>query len=141
MFLSPQPYLPIATLRAVLSYPGPETVFSDEKMGEALKLVGLEYLGGQLDATDHWEKRLSSGEQQRLAIARVLLHEPRWLFLDDATAALDEDSERRIYALLEERLPRAAVISIAHRPSVLRYHARRWTLVPHADGPAQLQAA
>jgi putative ATP-binding cassette transporter len=141
MFLSPQPYLPIATLRAALSYPGPETAFSDEQLSEALKLVGLDHLAGQLETTDHWEKRLSSGEEQRLAIARVLLHEPRWLFLDDATASLDEDAEKRLYGLLKERLPHSAVISIAHRPSVLRYHERRWTLVPHPDGPAELRAA
>ena len=98
-------------------------------------------LAGRLDEIDHWEKRLSAGEQQRIGIARALLHEPRWLFLDDATAALDEQAERRVYALLEERLPSAAVISIAHRPSVARYHARRWTLIPHPDGPAELQAA
>src|SRR5262249_46038505 len=141
MFLSPQPYLPIAPLRAVVSYPDPESSFGDEKIREALRSVGLAYLGDQLDETDHWEKRLSDGEQQRLAIARVLLHEPQWLFLDQATAALDEDAESRIYGLLTERLPRAALISIAHRPSVARYHTRRWTLVPHPDGPAQLQAA
>jgi putative ATP-binding cassette transporter len=56
-------------------------------------------------------------------------------------AALDEDAEGRIYALLTERLPRASIVSIAHRPSVERHHARRWMLVPHPDGPAELQAA
>jgi vitamin B12/bleomycin/antimicrobial peptide transport system ATP-binding/permease protein len=141
MFLSPQPYLPIATLRAALSYPSPDASFSDEKIREALQRVGLGRLANQLDETDHWEKRLSGGEQQRLAIARALVHEPSWLFLDDATAALDEEAERQIYALLAERLPHAAVVSIAHRPSVARYHARRWTLVPHPGGPAELQAA
>jgi vitamin B12/bleomycin/antimicrobial peptide transport system ATP-binding/permease protein len=141
MFLPQQPYLPIANLRSVMSYPRPETSFPDEKIREALKRVGLANLADRLDETDHWEKRLSSGEQQRIAIARALLHEPSWLFLDDATAALDEEAERRLYALLEERLPRAAVISIAHRPSVLTYHARRWMLVPQPDGPAQLKAA
>ncbi|TMA31989.1 MAG: ABC transporter ATP-binding protein/permease [Deltaproteobacteria bacterium] len=141
MFVSPQPYLPIAPLRAALTYPAPETTFSDEKIREALQLVGLTNLAGELDTTDHWEKRLSGGEQQRLAIARVLLHEPQWLFLDDATASLDEEAERLMYALLAERLPRSAIVSIAHRPSVARYHTRRWTLVPHPGGPAELKAA
>src|SRR5439155_8824088 len=141
MFVSPQPYLPIAPLRAALTYPAPETTFSDEKIREALQLVGLTNLAGELDATDHWEKRLWGGEQQRLAMARVLLHEPQWLFLDDATASLDEEAERLMYALLAERLPRSAIVSIAHRPSVARYHTRRWTLVPHPGGPAELKAA
>jgi vitamin B12/bleomycin/antimicrobial peptide transport system ATP-binding/permease protein len=141
MFLSPQPYLPIGTLRAALSYPALESSFSDETMHEALKQVELGDLSGRLDEVDHWEKRLSAGEQQRLGIARALIHEPRWLFLDDATAALDEQAERHVYTLLKERLPDAAVISIAHHASVAPYHERRWTLVPHPGGPAQLQAA
>jgi putative ATP-binding cassette transporter len=141
MLLSQQPYLPIGTLRSALSYPAPETSFSDEKIREALKLVELDDLAGRLDEIDHWEKRLSAGEQQQIGIARALLHEPRWLFLDDATAALDEPAERSVYALLEERLPSAAVISIAHHPSVARYYARRWTLIPQPGGPAELRAA
>jgi putative ATP-binding cassette transporter len=141
MFLSQQPYLPIGTLRSALAYPGPDSSFSDEKIREALRLVGLDGLAGRLDEFDHWEKRLSAGEEQRIGVARALLQEPRWLFLDDATAALDEQAERRVYALLKERLPEASVISIAHRPSVVPYHERRWTLVPRPDGPAQLQAA
>jgi vitamin B12/bleomycin/antimicrobial peptide transport system ATP-binding/permease protein len=141
MFLSPQPYLPIDTLRAALTYPSRVGSFSDDQIREALRSVDLASLAARLDETDHWEKSLSGGEQQRLAIARVLLHEPEWLFLDDATSALDEDAERRIYEFLEQRLPRAAIISIAHRPSVARYHTRRWKLVPHQGGPAELQAA
>jgi putative ATP-binding cassette transporter len=94
-----------------------------------------------LAETDHWEKRLSDGEQQRIALARVLLHAPDWIFLDDATGALDEDEERKMYELLAARLPHAAVVSIAHRPAVIRYHTRRWTLVPTEDGRSVLEAA
>ena len=141
MFLSQQPYLPIATLRAAVSYPAPEGTFSDARIREALQTFELDELIARLDETDHWEKRLSNGEQQRLAFARVLLHQPDWIFLDDATGALDEETEARLYAILAERLPKASVVSIAHRPAVERYHARRWTLVPHRDGPAELLAA
>jgi putative ATP-binding cassette transporter len=141
MFLSQQPYLPIASLRAAVSYPAPEGTFPDERIREALGSIGLGDLIDRLDEVDHWEKRLSSGEQQRLAFARVLLHQPGWVFLDDATGALDEETERRMYAILTDRLPRASVVSIAHRPAVERYHARRWTLVRPEEGPARLEAA
>jgi len=108
------------------------------KIREVLRRLELAPLAERLDETDHWEKSLSGGEQQRLAFARVLLHEPAWVFLDDATSALDEDAERRVYATLMERLPRATVVSIAHRPAVAQYHTRRWTLVPRGDGRAEL---
>ena len=74
---------------------------------------------------------LSGGEQQRLAIARALLHEPDWLFLDEATSALDEPGEKQIYELLRARLRRAAIVSIAHRPGVASHHERTLGFVPH----------
>lgn len=141
MFLSPQPYLPIATLRAAVSYPAEEGTFPDSKIRDALRRVELYALADRLDQIDHWEKTLSDGEQQRLGLARALLHEPTWLFLDDATAALDEEAEQKAYTVLTEQLPHATVVSIAHRPSVARYHTRRWTLVPRGDGSAELEAA
>ena len=72
---------------------------------------------------------------------RVLLHEPEWLFLDKATSALDEAMEQRVYELLAQRLPHATVITAAHRPAVVGYHARRWTIAPQDGGPGRLQAA
>jgi putative ATP-binding cassette transporter len=78
--------------------------------------------------------RLSPGEQQRLAVARALLNRPQWLFLDEATAALDADTEDYLYRLLRERLPETTLISIAHRSHVAEHHRRRMTLVPDADG-------
>ncbi len=131
MFLTQRPYLPIGTLRAVLAYPAPEGTFPDDRVGDTLRVLGLGSLVERLDETTHWEQYLSGGEQQRLAIGRVLLHQPDWVFLDGATSSLDEETEKKVYALLRERLPRSAIVSIIDRAAVAKYHERRWTLVPH----------
>ena len=78
----------------------------------------------RLHEAEAWDKRLSGGEQQRLALARALLLKPDWLFLDEATASLDPAAEERLYARLKERLPGTALISIAHRPAVAKFHDR-----------------
>jgi putative ATP-binding cassette transporter len=140
IFLNQRPYLPIGTLRAALSYPAPEGTFPDDRLCETLTLLGLDSLVGRLDDTAHWEQYLSDGEQQRLAVARVLLHEPDWIFLDGATSSLDEETEKRVYTILRERLPRAAIVSIADRASIVQFHERRWTLMPQGTAMA-LQAA
>jgi putative ATP-binding cassette transporter len=141
LFVPQRPYLPLGSLRAAVSYPAPGGAFPDARIREVLPLLGLEHLATRLDDTAPWDQQLSPHEQQRLAIARVLLNEPEWLFLDKATSALDEETERRVYTLLGERLPRTTVISIAHRPELAAYHARRWTIAPNAQGTASLQAA
>jgi putative ATP-binding cassette transporter len=140
VFLPQRPHLPIGTLRAAISYPSAEGAFSDQEIHEALAAVGLESLADKLDESEHWQQYLSGGEQQRLAFARTLLHRPDWIFLDEATSGLDEEAEARLYEQLHERLPAAAVVSIADRPSVRRHHARQWTLEPQGDSMA-LRAA
>jgi putative ATP-binding cassette transporter len=133
LFLPQKPYIPIAPLRDAVAYPGRSGEFSDDAVRTALAEVGLGPLATRLDEHDNWSMRLSGGEQQRLAIARALLHAPDWLFLDEATASLDEASERRLYELLATQLPRAAIVSIAHRPTVTPFHARRVAFVPDGD--------
>ncbi|WP_319582160.1 ABC transporter ATP-binding protein/permease [uncultured Pseudodesulfovibrio sp.] len=128
LFLPQKPYLPMGNLRAVLSYPTPAGGFEDEALRAALADCGLERLTGLLDDERYWAQTLSPGEQQRLAFARMLLQRPDWLFLDEATSALDEDGEARLYGLLRERLPRAAVVSVGHRSSLLPFHGQRITL-------------
>ncbi len=129
MFLPQKPYIPIGTLRDAVAYPGAAGSYSDDDIRDALCAVTLSELGDRLDESGNWSLSLSGGEQQRLAVARALLHRPDWLFLDEATSAMDEAGERQIYALLRQRLPGAAMVSIAHRPGVADYHERKLTLV------------
>jgi putative ATP-binding cassette transporter len=141
LFVPERPYVPQGSLRAALSFPAPEGTFSDEKLVEMLRLLGLRSLERRLDDVESWDQVLSDHEKQRVALVRVLLHEPEWLFLDKATSALDEATEKRVYELLSERLPNTTVITAAHRPAVVGYHARRWTIAPSESGPASLEAA
>jgi len=134
MFLPQKPYLPLGSLREVVTYPASSTGYSDADIREVLKLCRLDHFVDKLDDNDNWAMRLSPGEQQRLAIARALLNKPDWLFLDEATAALDQDTEHYLYTLLRERLPHTTFVSIAHRPQVAAHHQRRLELVPGADG-------
>jgi len=141
LFLPQWPYLPMGRLRAAVSFPAAEGSFADDDIREALGLLGLAHLAPRLDEEGQWEQQLSPHEQQRLALARVLLHEPEWVFLDKATSALDEEMEKRVYRLISERLPEATVISVAHRPEVADYHDKRWDLVVRDDGCVELRAA
>jgi len=130
LFLPQRPYLPMGTLRHALCYPAQPEDVSDAALTSALEDVHLPALKGRLDETANWSMALSIGEQQRLAIARALLLSPDWLYLDEATSALDAENEERMYTLLEERLPHATILSIAHRPEIAKYHDRRLTIDP-----------
>jgi len=135
LVLPQRPYLPLGTLRGALVYPGPNDAFTPTEINDVLRATGLDALQGSLDETAYWADRLSVGEQQRLSIARALLQKPDWLFLDEATAALDEPAEAMLYRLLLERLPDAAIVSIGHRSSLVMFHKRFLALRP--DGPGR----
>ena len=124
LFLPQRPYLPLGTLRRALCYPADAARIPDEAVRAALRDAGLGHLEPRLDEEEIWDRRLSGGEQQRIALARALLLKPDWLFLDEATASLDPEAEAAFYTVLRERLPGATMVSIAHRPAVARFHRR-----------------
>lgn len=139
LFLPQRPYLPLGSLRDVLCYPRQAHGWSDAALTDALDAVGLPSLAARLDETANWTQVLSGGEQQRLAAARALLIAPRWLLLDEATSALDERGEQALYQILHDRLPATTMISIAHRPSVARFHRQVLRVEPREGGAAVLR--
>lgn len=118
-FLPQKPSLPDDTLRQVLYYPDADGPYSDAELITALKAVNMEAITNKLDEKIGFK---SLGEQQRIAFARVLLRKPDWVFLDEATASLDERGEEDVYSRIKELLPDTTIISIAHRSTVKRYH-------------------
>ncbi len=122
LFLPQRPYIPLGTLRHALTYPKPTDAYDEATVLAALQDCGLAHLSARLDEEDSWTQRLSGGELQRVAVARALLARPDWLFLDEATANLDPDSEAALYRTLTERLTATTIVSIAHRPAVAAHH-------------------
>lgn len=136
MFIPQRPYFPDGPLRAALAYPQPAAQYSDEALRQALSDAMLPQLASRLDDHDAWGQKLSGGEQQRLAIARVLLKKPQWIFADEATAALDEVAENTLYGKLQAhvRAVGGGMVSIAHRPSVAAFHSKQWVLEKLPEG-------
>ena len=130
LFLPQRAYLPIGSLREAMAYPRHPDDFAEADMLSALSACQLGHLAGRLDEEHNWAMTLSPGEQQRLSVARAILQQPRWLFLDEATAAVDAATEKRLYELILERLPEAAIVSIAHRPAVVPFHRTRLVIDP-----------
>ncbi len=125
LFLPQRPYIPLGTLRQVVTYPSDAQTQDPARVAQALEDAGLPQLVAHLDEDSNWPQRLSGGEQQRVAIARALLARPDWLFLDEATASLDPESEAQLYRVLKQRLPGTTIVSIAHRPAVAAFHDQR----------------
>ena len=124
MMLPQRPYFPVGSLQAAIVYPAEASAFSSDQVRDALISVGLPKLAPQLEEEAHWNRMLSLGEQQRLGLARALLHAPQYLFLDEATASLDEAAEAALYRLIEEKLPTTTIVSIGHRSTLEAFHQR-----------------
>ncbi|MDI4236340.1 ABC transporter ATP-binding protein/permease [Bradyrhizobium sp. Arg237L] len=133
MMLPQKPYFPIGSLHAAIVYPAEAEKFSADRIREALAQIGLPQLASRLEEEGHWNRMLSLGEQQRLGLARALLHAPDYLFLDEATASLDEPSEAALYRLLMEELPTTTIVSIGHRSTLAEFHQRNIALVRDGD--------
>ena len=138
MFLPQRAYIPLGSLRHVVCYPDPPETHTREQIAQALTDAGLPQFIDQLDRDEAWAQRLSGGEQQRVALARVLLARPDWLFLDEATASLDPAAEDQLYRTLKERLPQTTIVSIAHRPSVAALHDQHLVMKREDGQPGQL---
>ena len=136
MFVPQRGYFPEGRLRDALAYPEAATTYSDAQLQAALTEALLPALASRLDDEDNWGAKLSGGEQQRLAIARVLLKKPQWLFADEATSALDPAAEKTLYErlLASVKSRDGAIVSIAHRPGVAAFHDRRWAFEPLPEG-------
>jgi putative ATP-binding cassette transporter len=132
MMLPQRPYFPVGSLMAAVAYPAEASAFGRTQIAEALIAVGLPRLVSRLDEEAHWNRMLSLGEQQRLGLARALLLQPQYLFLDEATASLDEPSEAALYRLIEEKLPATTIVSIGHRSTLEPFHQRQ--IVMSRDG-------
>jgi vitamin B12/bleomycin/antimicrobial peptide transport system ATP-binding/permease protein len=133
MMLPQRPYFPIGTLEDAVCYPSERGAFTPEAISDVLETAGLPALARRLAEEAHWNRILSLGEQQRLAVARAILQAPDYLFLDEATASLDELSESKLYKLLHDRLPSATIVSIGHRSTLFAFHDRHLALHPEGD--------
>ena len=134
MFLPQYPYLPLGSLRAAACYPASADSYSTAEIATAFVQVGLEDFIKMLDVEERWDRALSLGQQQRLAFARLMLHRPKWVFLDEATGALDEENQAKVMNLINRELTDSSIISIGHRPSLAEFHTRTLHLIPTPSG-------
>ena len=150
LVLPQRPYVPTGTLRRAVTYPDPAHSRSMAETAKVLEKVELGHLAEHLDEEGPWDQILSGGEKQRLAFARLFLHRPDIIVLDEATAALDSRSQDRLMGLLSREFTDATVISIGHRPELAAFHQRKIVLersrkgaelVDEAGGPQPGSAA
>jgi len=133
LFLPQKLYLPIGTLRDSVLYPQQPAGITDADIRKVMELCRLSEFAGKLDEIADWSHILSLGEQQRIAFVRAILQQPHWLFLDEATSAIDEGTEAALYKLLREHLANSSIISVGHRNTLLDYHDHK-LVIDHTGG-------
>ena len=120
LFVPQRPYTPQGSLRRAICYPN---IRPDEhQLAATLEACRLGYLKELLDTEDDWQHKLSPGELQRIAFVRILITRPRLVLLDEATAALDEETEAALYRLIRQELPDSIIVSIGHRSTLNAFH-------------------
>ncbi|GMO42729.1 ABC transporter ATP-binding protein/permease [Bradyrhizobium sp. TM233] len=135
LFMLPQrPYVPSGSLRRAVAYPGAAEDWTLEEIGDVLHKVGLDHLKEKIEEESPWDQTLSGGEKQRLAFARLLLHKPDIIVLDEATSALDEKSQDRMMKMVTDALPKATIVSVAHRAELEAFHSRKIVLERRKGG-------
>jgi vitamin B12/bleomycin/antimicrobial peptide transport system ATP-binding/permease protein len=134
MLLPQRPYIPIGTLRRAATYPDAADSRSVEEVAEAFKHVGLKHLIDRIDDEAPWDQTLSGGEKQRLAFARIFLHNPDIIVLDEATAALDPESQDKLMELLSKQPEETTLVSVGHRPELEAFHSRKIVLERRRGG-------
>jgi putative ATP-binding cassette transporter len=138
LFMLPQrPYIPSGTLRRAVAYPRPADTWTLDEIKAAVDMVGLGHLNDKIEDEAPWDHTLSGGEKQRLAFARLLLHDPDIIVLDEATSALDEKTQNEIMEMMIRELPKATILSVGHRAELEAFHSRKITL-ERREGGARL---
>jgi len=138
-FMPQRPYLPTGRLRSAVSYPALPETFDEVQLTAALSAVDLEHLADRLETPETWEKVLTAGEQQRLGFARLLLHRPNWIFIQEATDALDPEGEEDMMRLVQAEFPLATVLTVGYHTALEAYHHRKLVLIRSADGPVLIE--
>lgn len=141
MYLPQKPYMPIGTLAEAILFPDKTHPELEQHLEKVLRDCRLENFIPRIKETAFWSEQMSPGEQQRVGFARVLLHKPDWVFLDESTSMLDLGNEEYLYKLLKQQLPNCSVVSVGHRPSLDTYHEHVIDIEKYSDQKQPLNEA
>ena len=124
IFLSQNPYLPIGTIAQVLTYPDEKLKLQDKDVLHALEKVKLDHLKEKIHEFNNWELILSGGEQQRLALARIWVQNPDWVYMDESLSATDIECRNEILKNIEKDFPNITIFAIHHDEKVNPFYDR-----------------